>query len=71
LKAWRGHTEQLRLGTVRDYGRPLVKVHPQLQLKAQDRRDHAKELRLDIMKRAYESLLVKPTYSSVLEMPVP
>ena len=63
LKAWRGHAEQLRLGTVRGHGRPLVKVQPQLQLMAQDRRGHAKELRLGTMKRAYERLLVKPSYS--------
>jgi hypothetical protein len=63
LKAWRGHAEQLRLGTLRGHGRPLVKVQPQLQLMAQDRRDHAKELRFGTMKRAYERLLVKPSYS--------
>uniref|UniRef100_A0A8C6GA47 L-lactate dehydrogenase A chain n=1 Tax=Mus spicilegus TaxID=10103 RepID=A0A8C6GA47_MUSSI len=32
----RGHTEKLRLGTVRGHRRPLVKVQPQLQLMAQD-----------------------------------
>ena len=31
-----GHEEQLRLGTMRDQGRPLVKVQPQVQLIAQD-----------------------------------
>jgi hypothetical protein len=30
---------------------------------AQDRRDHAEELRLGTMKRTYERLLVKPSYS--------
>jgi hypothetical protein len=30
---------------------------------AQDRRGHAKELRLGTMKRAYERLLVNPSYS--------
>jgi hypothetical protein len=63
LKAWRGHTEQLMLGTVRSHGRPLVKVESQLQLMAQDWRGHAKELRLGTMKRAYERLLLKPSYS--------
>ena len=63
LKAWRGHEEQLRLGTVRGHGRPLVKVQPQLQLMAQDWRGHAKDLRLGTMKRAYERLLVKPSCS--------
>jgi hypothetical protein len=41
---------------------------------AQDRMGHAKELRLATMKRAYERLLVKPSYSGreqCLEMPVP
>jgi hypothetical protein len=41
---------------------------------AQDRRAHAKELRLGTMKKAYERLLVKPIYSrrqQCLEMPVP
>ena len=32
----RGHEEQLRLGTMRDNGRPLVNVQPQLQLTAQN-----------------------------------
>ena len=45
------------------HGRPLVKVQPHLQLMAQDRRGHAKELRLGTMKRAYKRLLVKPSYS--------
>jgi hypothetical protein len=36
LKAGRGHEEQLRLGTVRGHGRPLMKVQPQLQLMAQE-----------------------------------
>ena len=63
LKAWRGHGEQLRLGTIRSHGRPLVKVQPQLQLMAQDWRGHAKELWLGTMKRASEKLLVKPSYS--------
>jgi hypothetical protein len=48
---------------VRRHGRPLVKVQPQLQLMDQDWRDHAKELRLGTMKRAYERLLLKPSYS--------
>jgi hypothetical protein len=59
---------------MRGHGRPLVKVQPQLQLMAQDRRGHAKELRLGTMKRAYERLLVKPSFSrrqQCLEMPVP
>jgi hypothetical protein len=30
LTAWRGYEEQLRLGTVRGHGRPLLKVQPQL-----------------------------------------
>jgi hypothetical protein len=30
---------------------------------AQDKRGHAKEVRLGTMKRAYERLLVKPSYS--------
>jgi hypothetical protein len=59
----RDHAEQLRIGTVRGHGRPLVKVQPQLQLMAQDRRGHAKEMRLGTMKKAYERLLVKPSYS--------
>jgi hypothetical protein len=50
------------LSTVRGHGRSLVKVQPQLQLTAQDSRGHAKELRLGTMKRAYERLLVKPSY---------
>jgi hypothetical protein len=29
-----GHEEQLKLGTMRGQERPLVKVQPQLQLKA-------------------------------------
>jgi hypothetical protein len=62
LKAEGGHEEQLRLGTVGGYGRPLMKVQPQLQLMSQDRRGHVKELRLGTMKRAYERLLVKPSY---------
>jgi len=36
LKARRGHEEQLRLGTVRGHGRPLVKVQLQVKLMAQD-----------------------------------
>jgi hypothetical protein len=40
-----------------------VKVQPPLQLMAQDWRGHAKDLRLGTMKRAYERLLVKPSYS--------
>jgi hypothetical protein len=35
LKAGRGHREQLRLGTVRSQGRPLMKVQPQWQLETQ------------------------------------
>jgi hypothetical protein len=41
---------------------------------AQDWRGHAKDLRLGTVKRAYERLLVKPSWSiipSVLEMSVP
>jgi len=45
---------------VRDHGRPLMEVQPQLQLIAQDWKGHAKELRLGTMKRACERLLVKP-----------
>ena len=70
LKVWRGHGEQLKLGTVRDQRRPLVKVQPQLQLTVQDGRDHAKKLRLGTMQRAYEKLLVKSGGSHILEMPV-
>ena len=42
LKAGRGHGEQLRLGTVRDHGRPLVKVQLWLQLVAQDLKESCK-----------------------------
>ena len=56
MKVWKGYREQLRLSAVRGQGRLLVKVQPQLQLMA-----HAKKLRLDTMKRAYERLLVKPS----------
>ena len=54
-----------------------MKVQAQLQLIAQDRRGHTKELRPGTMQSAYERLLVKPSYSgrqqcfgdaSVLEM---
>jgi hypothetical protein len=38
-------------------------VQPQLQLMVQDRRGHEKDLMLGTMKRAYERLLVKPSYS--------
>ena len=62
-REWRYHGEQLRLGTVRNHERPLVKVQPQLQLMAQDWRGHAKELRLGTIKGAYERLLVKPSCS--------
>jgi hypothetical protein len=48
---------------VRGHGRPLVKVQPQLQLTGQDRRGHAKELSLGIIKRACERLLVKSSCS--------
>ena len=48
---------------MRGHERPLVKVQPQLQLMARDWRGHAEELRLGTMKRAYERLLVKPSYS--------
>jgi hypothetical protein len=48
---------------VRGHEKPLVKVQPQLQLTAQDWRGHAKELRLGTMKRAYERLVLKPSYS--------
>jgi hypothetical protein len=74
LKTGRGHAEQLRLSTVRGHRRPLVKVHPQLQLMSQDRRGHVKELRLGTMKRASETLLVKHSYSGrqqCLEILVP
>jgi hypothetical protein len=57
LKESRGHGEQLRLGTVRDQRRPLVKVQPKLQLMAQDKTGHAKKLRFGTVKR----LLVKPS----------
>ena len=43
------HEEQLMLGTVRGQERPLVKVQPQWQLKAQDLRGHTKEMRLGII----------------------
>ena len=57
---------------MRGHRRPLVKVQPQLQMMAQDRRGPAKELRLGTMKSAYESLLVKLSYSGqYLELPVP
>ena len=36
FESMRGHTEQLRLSTVRGHGRPLVKVQSQLQLTVQD-----------------------------------
>jgi hypothetical protein len=36
LKARRCNEEELRLGTVRGHGRPLVQVQPQLKLMAQD-----------------------------------
>ena len=36
FEGMKGSAEQLRLGTVRGHGRPLVKVQPQLQLMAQD-----------------------------------
>jgi hypothetical protein len=58
------HGEQLRLGTMRSHGIPLLGEKPQFQLKAQERRDHAKKMRLSTMKRAYERLLVKPSYSA-------
>ena len=60
----KGYEEQLSLGTVRGHRRPLVKVLPQLQLVAQDRRDHAKESRLGTMKRAYERLLQRKPHCS-------
>jgi hypothetical protein len=41
----------------------LMKVQPQLQLKTQNWKGHTKKLRLDTMKRAYDRLLVKPSYS--------
>ena len=50
----------MELGTVRGHGRPLEKVHPHLQLMAQDLRVHANELRIVTMKRTYENL-VKPS----------
>lgn len=54
-----GHGEQLRLRTVRGQERPLVKLQPQQQLKAQDYRGHAEKLGVGTMKRAHERLLVK------------
>lgn len=63
FEGMKGPTEELRRGTVRSHTRPLVKVQPQLQLIAQDLRGHAKEVRLGTMKKAYERLLLKPSYS--------
>jgi hypothetical protein len=59
----KGSWRAAEAGHVRGHGRPLVKVQPQSQLMAQDWRGHAKELRPSTMKRAYERLLVKPSYS--------
>lgn len=39
--------------------RPLVKVYPQWQLKAQNWRNYGEKLRVGTMKRAYERLLAK------------
>jgi hypothetical protein len=54
---WRGVA--VMLGTVRGQKKPLVKVQPQWQLRAQDWRGHAGKLRLSTMKRDYEWLFVK------------
>jgi hypothetical protein len=53
LKVGQGHVEQLGLA-LRDQGRPLVKVQPQLQLITQDWRGHAKKLRLGTIEEAYD-----------------
>jgi hypothetical protein len=36
FEGMKSHAEQLRLGTMRGHGRPLVKVHSQLQLMTDD-----------------------------------
>jgi len=61
LRAQSSHEEDLRLGIVREHGRPLMQVQFQLQLMVQDRRGHIKGLRLGTMKRAYERIWVMPT----------
>ena len=61
MKARRTDGEEFILGTERGHGRPLVKVQPHLYFTAQNSMDHAKNLMLGTMKRAYEKLLVKPS----------
>jgi hypothetical protein len=43
---------------------PWVKIKFQLQLITQNWKGYAKKLRLSTVKRAYERLLVKPSYST-------
>lgn len=73
LKAWRGHGEKLRLGTARGYGRPLVKVKPQLQLIPQNWKGHAKKGLTPWREpvRSYWWSIVAAEDPSVLEMSVP
>ena len=66
FEGMRGHEEQLRLGTVRGQGRPLVKGQPQVQL-GLGLRGHAKKLKLGTIKGAYERLLMKPNCSRRLQ----
>ena len=60
LKSWRSNEENLRIGTMSNHGRQVVKVQPNLKLMFQDWRGNPKKLKISTMMRAYKRLLVNP-----------